>query len=141
MLRQQTSQCDCCARSNRAKDLQIAGMSIRSSRVVVWPKVPSLEEKSLVVVPRSVNKGGMIEIHIKYHRLYSSGIVRPRPITKARQMCVQTKTRQLCAQTKARQMQSKRNLDFFSYTRLECVLLSSNAIRNFNFPIFPILNL
>ena len=78
--------------------------------IVVSPKVPSLKEKYLVVVPRSVDNGDMIEIHIKYHRLHSSEIVKPRPITKARQI------------------QSKRNLDYFSFTRLECVLLSSNAI-------------
>ena len=69
----------------------------------VSPRVPSLKEESLVVITRSVDNGGMIEIHIRYHRRYSSEIVKPRPITKARQMCVQTK---------ARQMQSKRNLVF-----------------------------
>ena len=49
--------------------------------------------KSLVVVPRSVDNGGMIEIHIRNHRRHSSEIVKPRPITKARQMWVQTKSR------------------------------------------------
>lgn len=65
------------------------------ARVVISPRstVPSLKEKSFAVVPRSVDNGGMIEIHIKYHRLYSGEFVKPRPITKARQMCIQTKSR------------------------------------------------
>ena len=52
----------------------------------VSPRVPSLKEASLVVIPSSVDNGGMIEIHVRYHRRRSSGIVKLRPITKARQM-------------------------------------------------------
>ena len=58
----------------------------------VSPRVSSLKEKSLVLVPHSVDSGGMIKIQIRYHRGYSSEIVKPTPIMKARQMCVQTKS-------------------------------------------------
>ena len=72
------------------------------ARVGVSPRVPSLKKESLVVILRSVDHGDMIEIHVRYHRRHSSEFVKPRPITKARQMCVQTKARQVCVQTKSR---------------------------------------
>ena len=65
------------------------------ARFGVLPMVPSLKEKSLVVVACSVDIGGMIE---RYHRRHSSETVKLRPITKASQMCVQTKARQMCVE-------------------------------------------
>ena len=74
------------------------------AHVGVLHRVPSLKEESLVVIPRSVDNGGMIEIHLRYHRCHSSEFVKPRPITKPRQMCVQMKARQLYVQSKARRL-------------------------------------
>ena len=64
-------------------------------RVGIPRRVPSLKEESLVVIPRSFDNGGMIEIHVRYQRRHSSEIVKLRPITKARQTCIQTKARQM----------------------------------------------
>ena len=66
----------------------------------VSPRVPSLKE-SLVVIPRSVDNGCMIEIHVRYHQHHSSEIVKLRPITKARQIVEETKARQIAEETKA----------------------------------------
>ena len=56
-----------------------------------------------MVIPRSVDNGCMIEIHVRYHRRHSSEIVKLRPITKARQNAEETKARQNAEETKARQ--------------------------------------
>ena len=84
------------------------------ARIGVSPIVPSLKEKSFLVVPRSVDTGGMNEIHIRYHRRHSNEIVLPRPITKARQMCFQTKASQMCVETKSRFYFTKRRLGLHS---------------------------
>ena len=85
VLRYQTSQSYCCARSHHVKDLRIDGMSIRSLPALgFWAVKP--QGKSLVVIPRCVDNGCMIEIHVRCHRRYSSEIVKLRAITKARQM-------------------------------------------------------
>ena len=44
-----------------------------------------------MVIPRSVDNGGMIEIRIRYHQRHLNKVVKPRPIIKARQMCAQTR--------------------------------------------------
>ena len=60
----------------------------------VSPRVPSLKESLLrYVIPRSVDNGCMIEIHVRYHRRHSSEIIKLRPITKARQIAEETKSR------------------------------------------------
>ena len=42
----------------------------------VSPRVPSLKEDSLAVIPLSVYNGCMIEIHVRYRRHHSSEIVK-----------------------------------------------------------------
>ena len=72
-------------------------MSMCSLPALGLPRVPSLK-----VIPRSVDNGCMIEIHVRYHRLHSSEIVKLRPITKARQIAEETKARQIAEETKSR---------------------------------------
>ena len=71
---------------SRERLANMPDMSIRSlhTRVGASPRVPSLKEKSAVVIPRSIDNDGMIEIHVKYHRRRSSEFVKPRPIKKAK---------------------------------------------------------
>ena len=57
-----------------------------------------------MVIPRSVDNGCMIKIHVRYHRRHSSEIVKLRPITKARQNAEETTARQIAEETTARQI-------------------------------------
>ena len=68
----------------------------------VSPRVPSLK-----VIPRSVDNGCMIEIHVRYHRRHSSEIVKPRPIMKARQMQKKRKRGKMQKKLKRGKMQKK----------------------------------
>ena len=85
---------------NSCKLLVCWNVNTLIARAGVSPNVPSLKEKSLVVVHRSVDSGGMIEIHVRYHRRHSSEIVKPSPIRKTRQMCVQLKSRVFFSNTR-----------------------------------------
>ena len=77
-------------------------MSIRSLPVLGLAQSAKPQGKSLAVIPRSVDNGCMIEIHVRYHRRHSSEIVKLRPITKARQVAEETKARQIAEETKSR---------------------------------------
>ena len=107
--------------------------------------MPSLKKKSPVVIPRSVDNGCMIEIHVRYHRRHSSKIEANNESeanaeetkasqnaeeTKARQNAEEAKARQNAEETKARQIAEETKSRFFLATQDQgCILLSLKAIK------------